>query len=173
MYLNCHFYDKDDVCIERRRFLCLHCGLWLDYRTYIHGVWPFAEWKYHICVWVSPHLSGPWSILGHDTTSQDYAILYSADGNLPPDGIRRWNHRSIWYIVCKSSWYQSWGLAVILWNCGENKATIDDMYWQTKTGRRVVSNLPGITPMKPGRCTLSLLGIDAVVLDTLTAKPQE
>lgn len=56
---------------------------------------------------------------------------------------------------------------------GKNKATIVDTYWQTETGGHVVSNLPGITPMKPGSCTLPLLGIDTVVLDPLTAKPQE
>jgi acetyl-CoA synthetase len=32
----------------------------------------------------------------------------------------------------------------------------------------LVSNLPGITPMKPGSCTLPLFGIDAVVLDAQT-----
>ena len=28
-----------------------------------------------------------------------------------------------------------------------------------------ISNLPGITPMKPGSCTMAFFGIDAVVLD--------
>ena len=38
-------------------------------------------------------------------------------------------------------------------------------YWQTETGGHIITNLPGITPMKPGSCTLPMFGIDTVVLD--------
>ena len=29
----------------------------------------------------------------------------------------------------------------------------------------MITNIPGVTPMKPGSCTLPMFGIDAVVLD--------
>jgi len=48
---------------------------------------------------------------------------------------------------------------------GKSKCTIVDTYWQTETGGHIVTNLPGVTPMKPGSCTLPFFGIDAVVLD--------
>lgn len=54
---------------------------------------------------------------------------------------------------------------------GREKCTVVDTYWQTETGGHVISNLPGITPMKPGSCTLPLYGIEPVVLDPLTGEP--
>eukprot|EP00980_Cylindrotheca_fusiformis_P004154 scaffold909_cov135-Cylindrotheca_fusiformis.AAC.11 len=48
---------------------------------------------------------------------------------------------------------------------GNSECTIVDTYWQTETGGHIVTNIPGITPMKPGSCTLPCYGIDAVVLD--------
>jgi acetyl-CoA synthetase len=48
---------------------------------------------------------------------------------------------------------------------GDSKCTIVDTYWQTETGGHVITNLPGVTPMKPGSCSLPSYGIDAVVLD--------
>lgn len=48
---------------------------------------------------------------------------------------------------------------------GDSKCTIVDTYWQTETGGHIVTNLPGVTPMKPGSCTLPMFGIDTVVLD--------
>jgi len=51
---------------------------------------------------------------------------------------------------------------------GNEKCTIVDTYWQTETGGHIVSNIPGVTPMKPGSCTLPLHGIDTVVLDPMT-----
>jgi acetyl-CoA synthetase len=53
---------------------------------------------------------------------------------------------------------------------GRGQCTIVDTYWQTETGGHIVTNLPGITPMKPGSCTLPMYGIDAVVLDPVTGK---
>jgi acetyl-CoA synthetase len=50
-------------------------------------------------------------------------------------------------------------------NVGNSRCTIVDTYWQTETGGHVVTNIPGVTPMKPGSCTLPLPGIDLVVLD--------
>lgn len=55
-------------------------------------------------------------------------------------------------------------------NVGNSKCTIVDTYWQTETGGHVVSNIPGVTPMKPGSCTLPMYGIDAVVLDATTGE---
>ena len=54
---------------------------------------------------------------------------------------------------------------------GREKCTIVDTYWQTETGGHILTNLPGITPMKPGSCTLPSYGIDPVVLDPLTGEP--
>eukprot|EP00956_Cyclotella_meneghiniana_P026368 scaffold56744_cov109-Cyclotella_meneghiniana.AAC.1 len=51
---------------------------------------------------------------------------------------------------------------------GQGKCTIVDTYWQTETGGHIVANIPGVTPMKPGSCTLPLYGIDLVVLDPMT-----
>lgn len=48
---------------------------------------------------------------------------------------------------------------------GKSECTIVDTYWQTETGGHIITNIPGVTPMKPGSCTLPFFGIDAVVLD--------
>jgi acetyl-CoA synthetase len=48
---------------------------------------------------------------------------------------------------------------------GRRQCTVVDTYWQTETGGHIITNLPGITPMKPGSCALPMFGIDAVVLD--------
>jgi len=53
---------------------------------------------------------------------------------------------------------------------GKGKCAIVDTYWQTETGGHVITNLPGITPMKPGSCTLPCYGIEVVVLDSTTGK---
>ena len=45
-----------------------------------------------------------------------------------------------------------------------------DTYWQTETGGHIVTNIPGVTPMKPGSCTLPLYGIDTVVLDPMSGE---
>lgn len=37
-------------------------------------------------------------------------------------------------------------------------------------GGHIVTNFPGITPMKPGSCTLPSFGIDAVVLDSVSGE---
>ena len=42
---------------------------------------------------------------------------------------------------------------------------LSSSYWQTETGGHIITNLPGVTPMKPGSCTLPFYGIDTVVLD--------
>jgi len=48
---------------------------------------------------------------------------------------------------------------------GKERCTVVDTYWQTETGGHIITNLPGVTPMKPGSCTLPSFGVDAVVLD--------
>ena len=55
-------------------------------------------------------------------------------------------------------------------NIGHKKCTIVDTYWQTETGGHVVTNIPGVTPMKPGSCTLPMYGIEAKVLDAQTGE---
>jgi len=56
---------------------------------------------------------------------------------------------------------------------GRNKCTIVDTYWQTETGGHIVTNIPGVTPMKPGSCTMPMYGIDTVVLDAQTGEVVE
>jgi acetyl-CoA synthetase len=53
---------------------------------------------------------------------------------------------------------------------GKSRCTVVDTYWQTETGGHVITNLPGVTPMKPGSCTLPFYGIDPVVLDPTSGK---
>jgi len=48
-----------------------------------------------------------------------------------------------------------------------------DTYWQTETGGHVVTNLPSITPMKPGSCTFPTYGIETAVLDPKTGSEIE
>lgn len=66
--------------------------------------------------------------------------------------------------------------AAWLWyyeHVGKEKCTIVDTYWQTETGGHIITNIPAVTPMKPGSCTLPMYGIDAVVLDAITGQVQE
>jgi len=53
---------------------------------------------------------------------------------------------------------------------GNSKCAVVDTYWQTETGGHVITNLPGVTPMKPGSCTLPCYGIEVVVLDAASGK---
>jgi acetyl-CoA synthetase len=53
---------------------------------------------------------------------------------------------------------------------GKSKCTVVDTYWQTETGGHIITNIPGVTPMKPGSCTLPFYGIDAAVLDPASGK---
>lgn len=56
---------------------------------------------------------------------------------------------------------------------GKSLCSVVDTYWQTETGGHVITNLPGVTPMKPGSCTLPFFGIDVVVLDGKTGQEIE
>eukprot|EP00546_Thalassionema_frauenfeldii_P018569 CAMPEP_0178907734 /NCGR_PEP_ID=MMETSP0786-20121207/7535_1 /TAXON_ID=186022 /ORGANISM="Thalassionema frauenfeldii, Strain CCMP 1798" /LENGTH=658 /DNA_ID=CAMNT_0020579565 /DNA_START=51 /DNA_END=2027 /DNA_ORIENTATION=+ len=56
---------------------------------------------------------------------------------------------------------------------GRSKVPIVDTYWQTETGGHIITNIPGVTPMKPGSCTLGFYGIDTVVLDPVKGEPVE
>jgi acetyl-CoA synthetase len=48
---------------------------------------------------------------------------------------------------------------------GAGRCPIVDTWWQTETGAILISPLPGVTPTKPGSCTLPLPGIDADIVD--------
>ena len=48
---------------------------------------------------------------------------------------------------------------------GKERCPIVDTWWQTETGAHMIAPLPGVTPLKPGSCTLPLPGIDAAVVD--------
>ena len=53
---------------------------------------------------------------------------------------------------------------------GRKQCTVVDTYWQTETGGHLATNIPGVTPMKPGSCTFPMYGIDAVVLDPVSGE---
>ena len=48
---------------------------------------------------------------------------------------------------------------------GKKRCPIVDTWWQTETGVIMVTPLPGITPTKPGSCTLPFFGVVPKVLD--------
>jgi acetyl-CoA synthetase len=48
---------------------------------------------------------------------------------------------------------------------GHGRCPIVDTWWQTETGVILISPVPGITPTKPGSCTLPLPGIEADIVD--------
>jgi acetyl-CoA synthetase len=48
---------------------------------------------------------------------------------------------------------------------GGDRCPIVDTWWQTETGSIMCSPLPGVTPTKPGSCTLPFFGVDAAVVD--------
>ncbi len=48
---------------------------------------------------------------------------------------------------------------------GGGRCPILDTWWQTETGSNMIAPLPGVTPTKPGSCTLPLPGIFAAVVD--------
>eukprot|EP00521_Asterionellopsis_glacialis_P006751 CAMPEP_0195280694 /NCGR_PEP_ID=MMETSP0707-20130614/275_1 /TAXON_ID=33640 /ORGANISM="Asterionellopsis glacialis, Strain CCMP134" /LENGTH=659 /DNA_ID=CAMNT_0040339475 /DNA_START=83 /DNA_END=2062 /DNA_ORIENTATION=- len=56
---------------------------------------------------------------------------------------------------------------------GKSKCSVVDTYWQTENGGHIITNIPGVTPMKPGSCTYPMYGIDAVVLDPQTGEVVE
>jgi len=53
---------------------------------------------------------------------------------------------------------------------GKEQCSVVDTYWQTETGGHLVSNLPGVTPMKPGSCSQPYYGINLAVLDATTGQ---
>jgi acetyl-CoA synthetase len=50
-------------------------------------------------------------------------------------------------------------------NVGGGRCPIVDTFWQTETGGHMITPLPGVTPLKPGSCTLPLPGIQAAIVD--------
>jgi len=48
---------------------------------------------------------------------------------------------------------------------GRGVCPIVDTWWQTETGGHMLTPLPGVTPTKPGSCTLPFFGVDAAILD--------
>lgn len=50
-------------------------------------------------------------------------------------------------------------------NVGGERCPVLDTWWQTETGGHMITPLPGVTPLKPGSCTLPLPGIEAAVVD--------
>ncbi len=50
-------------------------------------------------------------------------------------------------------------------NIARENAPIVDTYWQTETGGHIITNLPGITPMKPGSATLPFFGIQPEIVN--------
>ena len=50
-------------------------------------------------------------------------------------------------------------------NVGGARCPIMDTWWQTETGGHMITPLPGVTPLKPGSCTLPFPGIIAAIVD--------
>ncbi len=48
---------------------------------------------------------------------------------------------------------------------GGETCPIVDTWWQTETGGHMLTPLPGVTPTKPGSCTLPFFGIDAAIVN--------
>jgi len=48
---------------------------------------------------------------------------------------------------------------------GGERCPVLDTWWQTETGGHMITPLPGVTPLKPGSCTLPLPGIEAAIVD--------
>jgi len=56
---------------------------------------------------------------------------------------------------------------------GRDWCPIVDTWWQTETGGHMLTNLPGVSPMKPGSCVFPFFGIDPVIIDVDTGKVVE
>ena len=50
-------------------------------------------------------------------------------------------------------------------NVGRERCPVIDTWWQTETGAHMITPLPGVTPLKPGSCTLPLPGVAAAIVD--------
>ncbi len=50
-------------------------------------------------------------------------------------------------------------------NVGGERCPVLDTWWQTETGAHMITPLPGVTPLKPGSCTLPLPGVEAAIVD--------
>jgi acetyl-CoA synthetase len=48
---------------------------------------------------------------------------------------------------------------------GQKRCPVVDTWWQTETGGHMITPLPGVTPLKPGSCTLPLPGIVTDIVD--------
>lgn len=48
---------------------------------------------------------------------------------------------------------------------GKGRCPIVDTWWQTETGGHMITPLPGVTPTKPGSCTLPFFGVDAAIVN--------
>ena len=48
---------------------------------------------------------------------------------------------------------------------GQGRCPIVDTWWQTETGANMIAPIPGVTPTKPGSCTLPLPGIAMDIVD--------
>lgn len=55
-------------------------------------------------------------------------------------------------------------------NVGRGKAHIIDTYWQTESGSHLMTPLAGITPTKPGSCSLPFFGILPKILDPVNGE---
>jgi len=48
---------------------------------------------------------------------------------------------------------------------GNERCPIVDTWWQTETGGHMLTPLPGVTPTRPGSCTLPFFGVDAAIVN--------
>ncbi len=56
---------------------------------------------------------------------------------------------------------------------GRDWCPIMDTWWQTETGSILITPLPGVSPIKPGSCSLPFFGVEPVILDIETGEPAQ
>ncbi|CAF3602725.1 Acetyl-coenzyme A synthetase [Fusarium graminearum] len=53
---------------------------------------------------------------------------------------------------------------------GKEECHIVDTYWQTESGSHVITPLAGITPTKPGSCSLPFFGVEPALIDPVSGE---
>mmetsp|Transcript_52063 Transcript_52063/g.111354 ORF Transcript_52063/g.111354 Transcript_52063/m.111354 type:complete len:651 (-) Transcript_52063:377-2329(-) len=56
---------------------------------------------------------------------------------------------------------------------GEGRCAVVDTFWQTETGGHMITNLPGVTPMKAGSASLPMMGVRPLIVDPASGAPIE
>ena len=147
-------------------FWCTADVGWVTGHTYI-AYGPLAVRRDRDRVRGRAHLSGRGPLLEDDPGPQGHGLLHRADGDpLAHQGRRRPAEEVRPLAACASS-APSASRSIPRRGCGTTaivggeRCPIVDTWWQTETGGHMITPLPGVTPTKPGSCTLPLPGIMA------------